>query len=59
MTGALRVRSVDGLQFQLGSGLSDEQRRNPPPIVTYRYNGLHPSGKPRFARFWRVRNEGQ
>ncbi len=62
MTGALRVRTVDGLQFQLGSGLSDEQRRNPPPIgsiVTYRYNGLPPSGKPRFARFWRVRIEGQ
>ncbi|MPM86984.1 DNA ligase [bioreactor metagenome] len=62
MTGALRVQTVAGLQFQIGSGLSDEQRRHPPPIgstVTYRYNGLHPSGKPRFARFWRVRNEDQ
>jgi len=24
-------------------------------VVTYRYNGTHASGLPRFARFWRVR----
>lgn len=58
MTGALKVRAADGRVFQLGSGLSDAQRRDPPPIgstVTYRFNGLHPSGLPRFARLWRVR----
>ncbi|WP_429950470.1 DNA ligase [Comamonas sediminis] len=61
MTGALLVRTADGIDFKLGSGLSDAQRRDPPAIgswVTYRYRGLHDSGKPRFASFWRVREEG-
>lgn len=61
MTGALLVQSPDGKQFSLGSGLSAELRRSPPPLgswVTYRYQGLHEkSGLPRFARFMRVRNE--
>jgi DNA ligase 1 len=46
-------------RFKLGSGLSDEVRRNPPPIgslVTYRYRGLNDSGLPRFASFLRVRD---
>jgi hypothetical protein len=44
-------------RFKLGSGLSDEQRRNPPPVgstVTYRFRGLNDSGIPRFASFMRV-----
>lgn len=60
MTGALLVQMPSGQRFKLGSGLSDAQRANPPALgstVTYRYNGLHPSGLPRFARFWRVRLE--
>jgi DNA ligase-1 len=42
----------------LGSGLSDAQRRDPPPVgawVTYRYRERTPSGLPRFASFVRVR----
>jgi len=60
MTGALLVERPDGLRFRLGSGLSDAQRANPPPIgtwVTYRYNGLTANGVPRFARFLRVRHD--
>lgn len=61
MTGALIVQSPQGLQFALGTGLSAEQRKHPPPLgswVTYRYQGLHEkSGLPRFARFMRVRSE--
>lgn len=61
MTGALIVQNPQGLQFALGTGLSAEQRKNPPPLgswVTYRYQGLHEkSGLPRFARFMRVRPE--
>lgn len=56
--GALVVRRDDGLQFRLGSGLTDAQRRHPPPIgslVTYRYNGLTAKGTPRFARFMHIR----
>ncbi|MFT3811771.1 MAG: DNA ligase [Acidovorax sp.] len=56
-TGALLVEMPSGQRFALGSGLTDALRREPPPVgsvVTYRYNGLHASGLPRFARFWRV-----
>ena len=57
-TGALLVALPDGRRLRLGSGLPDAVRRNPPPagtVVTYRFNGTHASGLPRFARFWRVR----
>lgn len=58
MTGALLVQMPSGQRFALGSGLSDAQRRNPPPLgtwVTYRYRERTPSGLPRFASFLRVR----
>lgn len=57
MMGALRVERPDGLQFLLGTGFSDEQRRNPPAIgswVTYSFTSLTAKGQPRFARFVRV-----
>jgi DNA ligase-1 len=57
-TGALLVQMPSGQRFALGSGLSDAQRRNPPPVgawVTYRYRERTPSGLPRFASFLRVR----
>ena len=58
MTGALLVQMPSGQRFALGSGLSDAQRRDPPPVgawVTYRYRERTPSGLPRFASFLRVR----
>ena len=60
MLGALRVRSADGVEFLLGSGLSDDERRNPPPIgtlITFRYRELNSRGIPRFASYHRVREE--
>ena len=56
--GHLLVRTPEGLRFKLGTGLSDAQRNDPPPVgswVTYRFRGLHESGLPRFASFMRVR----
>ena len=57
--GALLVETPEGKRFALGTGFSDAQRRDPPPVgswVTYRYRGLHESsGLPRFASFMRVR----
>ena len=56
-TGALDVKTADGLRFKLGTGLSDAQRKHPPAIgskVTYTYRDVTPSGKPRFASFLRV-----
>jgi DNA ligase-1 len=58
MLGALQVAMPDGRRFALGSGFTDAQRRNPPPIgaqVSYRYRELTRHGIPRFARYLRVR----
>lgn len=58
MLGALLVEMPDGTRFRIGSGLSDEERRNPPMIgaeVTYKFYGTTRKGKPRFASFLRVR----
>lgn len=61
MLGALEVETATGLRFRLGTGLSDAERRAPPPLgcwVTYRYNGINEkTGIPRFARFMRVRED--
>ena len=57
--GALRVRTSDGVEFLLGTGLSDAERDNPPPIgssITFRYRDPTPRGLPRFASFYRVRD---
>lgn len=57
MLGALRVRSPEGREFSIGSGLSEGDRRAPPPVgslVRYRFRGLTNSGLPRFATFVRV-----
>jgi len=58
MLGALRVRTVDGVEFLLGTGFTEVERKNPPPIgstVTYRYREVTKRGVPRFASFYRVR----
>ncbi len=58
MVGSLIVQIEDGKVLNIGSGLSDEDRANPPAlgqVVTFRYNGYTSSGLPRFARFVRVR----
>lgn len=55
--GALELQTPEGIRFKLGTGFSDSQRRDPPPVgatVTCRYRDLTPSGKPRFAGFVRV-----
>jgi len=60
MVGALLVQTSQGQRFKLGSGLTDAQRRDPPPPgtwVTYRYRGINESGVPRFATFLRIRED--
>jgi len=52
--GALRCRSSTGKVFNLGTGFSDAQRRDPPKIgeiVTYRYQELTKDGIPRFPSY--------
>ena len=60
LMGALRLCTPEGLEFSLGTGFSDEQRKNPPLLgstVTYRYRDLTSKGLPRFASFLRVRTD--
>lgn len=59
MLGALRVKTVQGQVFSIGTGFSDAQRAAPPEIgstVTYRFHGLTKNGLPRFASFLRARD---
>jgi DNA ligase-1 len=58
--GSLLVETGEGKRFYLGSGFSDLERANPPPlgsVVTYKHYGLTAKGIPRFASFLRVRDE--
>lgn len=58
MLGSVQVELEDGTRLRIGSGFSDTERADPPPIgstITFRYNGLTHHGKPRFARFLRIR----
>ena len=58
MMGSLLVETEQGIRFKIGSGFSDAERQTPPTIgswITFAYNGLTSGGKPRFARFVRVR----
>jgi len=59
MLGALLIRTADGKPFRIGTGFSDTERRNPPPIgaiITYKYYGKTRNGIPKFASFLRVRS---
>lgn len=58
--GALVVETPQGVRFKLGTGFTDAQRENPPAIgsiVTYTYQDTTQKGKPKFARFLRIRSE--
>lgn len=60
LTGALEMAMPDGKRFRLGNGLTDAQRRAPPPLgtrITYRYLHLTKNGVPRHPRFLRVRED--
>jgi len=58
--GSLLVRLNNGIEFKLGTGFTDQVRKNPPPVgsvVTFKYYGLTKNGVPRFASFLRVRTD--
>ena len=58
MLGSLEVRTDNGVVFFIGSGLSNEERKNPPPIgsrITFRYQSLTKNKLPRFPVFLRIR----
>ncbi|MBI2806405.1 MAG: DNA ligase [Planctomycetes bacterium] len=52
--GALQVELADGTKFSVGTGFSDKERQNPPPIgstITFRYQELTDGGVPRFPSY--------
>lgn len=58
--GSVTVRTAQGVIVRIGSGFSDAERGNPPPIgatITFRHQGFTASGKPRFPVFWRMRSD--
>ncbi len=60
LVGSLRVELPDGTRFSVGSGLSDAERRDPPPPgsqITFKHQGWTSGGKPRFPVFWRMRRQ--
>ena len=55
--GSLLVEEADGKRFRIGTGFSDVERDDPPPIgslVSFKYHGRTKNGLPRFASFLRV-----
>jgi len=60
MLGALKVKTKSGIVFKIGSGFSNKERKNPPPIgaqITYKFFGKTKNGVPRFASFMRTRHD--
>mmetsp|Transcript_12404 Transcript_12404/g.23276 ORF Transcript_12404/g.23276 Transcript_12404/m.23276 type:complete len:609 (-) Transcript_12404:37-1863(-) len=58
VVGALRCRNRAGIEFSVGTGLSDAQRADPPKvgeIITYRFFELTKDNKPRFPSYVGVR----
>lgn len=58
--GALVVETKQGVRFKLGTVFTDAQREHPPKlgsVVTYTYKDTTKNGKPKFARFLRVRQD--
>jgi len=57
MVGAIECQMKNGTLFKIGTGLSNQIRKTPPPIgeeITFKYQNLTKYGKPRFPVFLRV-----
>lgn len=59
VVGGLVLRMKDGKEFNIGTGLTDADRKNPPPVgctITYSYSGdFTKEGIPKCAAFLRIR----
>lgn len=58
--GALVVQLADGTEFSVGTGFTDKQRSDPPPIgstITFRFQELSDGGVPRFPSFVRTKKK--
>lgn len=64
LLGSLQLRMVNGsgqkVEFYVGSGLSDAERRSPPALgslITFKHQGYTANGVPRFPVYLRLREE--
>lgn len=58
--GALAVELPNGIQFSVGTGFSDAERKDPPAIgsiITFRYQELSTDGVPRFPTYVGIRED--
>ena len=58
--GALQVELADGTRVDVGTGFSDTERADPPPIgsiITFRYQELSEAGVPRFPSYVGMRED--
>jgi len=58
MLGSLECKLENGTLFKIGSGFTNQERKNPPPIgsiITFKYKEFTKYGKPRFPVFLRIR----
>ncbi|WP_072681754.1 DNA ligase [Arcobacter sp. LA11] len=57
---SLVIKLKNGIIFNLGTGFTKEQRKDPPKIgevITFKYFGLTKKGKPKFASFLHIRKD--
>jgi DNA ligase-1 len=60
--GALLVEMADGTTFSVGTGYSDAEREDPPPVgswITFRFQELSEGGVPRFPSYVGIRPDAQ
>ncbi len=58
--GSLTCKNEEGILFDIGSGFSENERKNPPSVgskITYKFQEITKGGKPRFPIYLRVREE--
>lgn len=59
LMGSIKVKTKAGIHFKIGTGFSDAERKDPPPIgslITYKFYGKTHKGTPKFASFLRIRH---
>lgn len=58
--GSLTCKTDEGVLFDIGSGFSEAERKNPPAIgskITYKFQEITKGGKPRFPVYMRIKEE--
>ena len=60
MMGSLTIRLENGKAFKLGTGFTEDERKNPPnigAIITFKHHGWTKNNKPRFASFVEIKHQ--